>query len=441
MLLEMNLRGHPHLILPGERPVAPVISRVAPRRLSGWALLVCMTLSGLSCQQEPRCEPGLCPVGTRCEPSTGMCQDVPSDSATLPFLRGAFDAIAMPGLGVALVGYASQQNSLVWLERKAGETVTQYIAGPAAGGSAGPEGQLMAAQRGPDGVVWVTWIRSLDQTLWLARRVDNLWQAERVDAVPPKRVGASLALGVSPQRVLIAFEDTVSGGVSVATRNQGDTFTLEALPAPDQAPIEVRGQVSVAATDSGATVAYYDAVAGDLVLSTYGDAKGWQSARFAGHAADGHTDAGLPCALARDLSGGLVVAWRDRTRNVVKLARSQGGKVQVEVIADGKYAFARRKLTRRHIVGTSLDVAVLPSGKIAVALQDASRGRVTLAVEQLQGGFKRMTFASNGRAQLRPQLVAHVDGSIGVAWLELAPNGQGEGSPLITTANVLTRSP
>tara|TARA_B100001094_G_C17707829_1_gene565847 strand:+ start:151 stop:525 length:375 start_codon:yes stop_codon:yes gene_type:complete len=109
------------------------------------------------------------------------------------------------------------------------------------------------------------------------------------------------------------------------------------------------------------------------------------------------------------------------------LARSVGGKVQKSVITDGLYAVENRQISRRKIVGTALAIAVLPNGRSVVAVQDASQARIVVATEQANGQFKAAIMPTSDRAQFRPKLIGQVDGTVLVSWLEIDPNGSGEG--------------
>ena len=98
-------------------------------------------------------------------------------------------------------------------------------------------------------------------------------------------------------------------------------WSVEPVPAPPGAA-ELGGTLALSGAGGGLSLATYDAVAGDLVLASRGT-EGWQSARFAGRAGDADAgDAGLPATLTRDLGGALIVVWRDRGRNAVRVART-----------------------------------------------------------------------------------------------------------------------
>ena len=406
-----------------------------------------MSVALSACSEPPRCEAGLCPAGSRCVAATGLCEaDSEQNQSRLPLLRGAYAIVALPGLRYAVVGYAVEQKSLVWVEQGPGAVGTTYLAGPAAGDSAGPEGERSAAVSTQAGVPHVVWLRTVDQTLWHAVRIDGKWDRTRIAAVPPNRVGHRIALALRGGLPTVAFEDAITGGISVVSRDTAGQWSFAALPAPaavDGFAPALGGTLAISGAGGGLALATYDSVGGDLILASGGPSN-WQAARFAGRDAatgvdDG--DVGLPCALARDVAGELVVVWRHRTDNAVWVARSQGGAVARYKVSDGTYGVVGRAIERRHIVGTAVAAAVRSDGRVAVALQDASRARITVAVESATGDFKRYEVPATGRPQIRPQLLARVDGSLVVAWLELEATGAGAGRLAMWTMSITAETP
>ena len=127
----------------------------------------------------------------------------------------------------------------------------------------------------------------------------------------------------------------------------------------------------------------------------------------------------MPCAMTRGLGGELVVAYRDATANSVVLARSTGGHTKFTTVTDGRYQIDSLGVSRSRLVGTDLSVALLASGRIAVAFQDASRMRIGLARETNSGSFTLAMAPASDRPQLAPRLIPRVDGSAAVSWIEL----------------------
>ncbi|MBP46443.1 MAG: hypothetical protein CMH53_00700 [Myxococcales bacterium] len=400
------------------------LPRFALARCALWLVLVLMVLSG--CSQNSKCEIGLCPIGTECDSGSGKCVEITAKAPNAPKLRGAYAVVALPGLSRAFLGYASAEQSLVWIEQQGAKIKTQFIAGPAAGDGPGPQGQVCAAVAAANGDVHIVWISDKEQTLWYGLRTQGRWKRTRIDAVPPKRAARHVAITLFQGAPLIAFEDEINGGVSVVTRDDKGVFSVETVPLPTGANVVLQGDLSLVGGLSGVTLGMYDAIEGDLLLASR-SSTGWKTARFAGNEPNMGSDAGLPVVLGRDLAGGLLVAWRDRTRNEVMLARSVGGKVQKSVITDGLYAVENRQISRRKIVGTALAIAVLPNGRSVVAVQDASQARIVVATEQANGQFKAAIMPTSDRAQFRPKLIGQVDGTVLVSWLEIDPNGSGEG--------------
>ena len=402
--------------------------RQALRPTRAWSrtLLIVLIVCIAGCSQQSRCEAGLCPVGTQCDQNTGWCVDADADAPTVPLLMGAYSAVALPGLSRGYLGYAAREKSLVWIEQTGLQTTTQFIAGPAAGDGADPQGKISHATATSNGEVHIAWISDGGQTLWYGHRVDGRWTRKRIDAVPPKRAARTVAIALGQGRPLVAFEDELTDGVSVAVMSADGTFEVENVPLPGGPAVKLKGELSFVGGAAGGTLGMYDAASGDLLLASR-SSSGWKTARFAGHEPDVYSDAGLPVRLGRDLSGSLLVVWRDRSANEVRVARSVGGKVQRSVVSDGLYSVPNRQLTRRNVVGTALSIAVQPTGRVAVGVQDASQARVFVALERPNGTFKTLNMPASGRAQYRPQVLQQVDGSLLVSWLELEPQGSGEG--------------
>lgn len=429
----------------------PIIPHLAPAAIANPLLnvLLCglVVLLSFTCTSPPRCEDGLCPSGMRCVEATGEClTDQTETEGQLPLLRGAYHLVALPGLRHAIIGYAVEQKSLVWLEQGPGGTDSTYIAGPAAGDKAGPEGERSGAVATLAGVPHVVWLRSLDQTLWYASRQAGKWHRERIDVVPPNRTGARVTIALRAGLPVVAFEDAIDGGITIVTRSSDAVWSLSSLPAPPPTRTDAAtlgGTLALSGAGGGLALATYDSAGGDLVLASRGSS-GWQSARFAGRdlsTGEDDGDVGLPCALARDISGELIVAWRHRTNNAVWIARSQGGEIVRRRVTDGTYSVAGRNIERRHVVGTAVDAAVRSDGRVAVAVQDASRARIMVAVETATGGFQSYQVPANGQPQVRPHLLAHVDGSLVVSWLELAPTGAGAGRLATWTLSISGDTP
>ncbi len=397
---------------------------------SGLARLIAVAwliTAALACAEPPRCESGLCPSGTTCNSTTGLCEEVHGglDPAQVGVL-GSIASVSVPGLHAAFAGWSPARQSLVVFEHGIGWKVT-FVAGPSASSGEGPAGESSAMAVDAVGTLHVAYTRQSDATLWHAVAKDGLWQRVRVDVAPAGAVGSNVALAVSPVGPVIAWQ-AAGGGVHLSRLSAAGQWTDEVVPAPSATAagglpaLQLGDSLDMTVTPSGVVIATYDRVEGDLVLAARAGA-GWSVSRLAGtNAVTGADtgDVGLPCALARGLGGELVVAYRDRTRNRVMIARSKSGVVEHEVVATGDYVVEGTGQVRRHLIGTALDVAVLPNGRVTVAYQDASRLRVVAAVEKPGGGYYRWDVPGGDEPQAWPTIASQIDGTARLGFVALA---------------------
>lgn len=400
--------------------------RHRPERLRTAALRALLFVSAWvspACQDDPHCEQGACPIGQRCVFSTGLCEDDPAvELAALPQFSGAWTLVGLAGLRHAMVGYDLARRSLAWVERDGSQSKVTWLAGPAAAQAQGA-GETSAALVTATGAVHVVWSRRGDGTLWHATRTNGTWTTNQINDIEPYKVKGDLAFAPWFGRPTLAFEDATSGQAVVASLDAGGTWLAEPVPTPP--PIagtssSIGGPIRISAHGAALSLAWYDPVGGDLVVATRGAT--WLVSRLGGRdpttGAD-TSDAGAPCALTRDLDGGLIAAWRDRTAGEVRVARSAAGAIAVQTVSDGTATDTELGVDRRHVVGTALDVTILANGRLAVAWQDASAARIQLGVQNASGGFSVADVPASTGPQLRPRLLSRVDGTVLVGWLEL----------------------
>jgi hypothetical protein len=338
-----------------------------------------------------------------------------------PRIAGRFALVARPGLGSVVVGYAAERRSLAVIERAGGESRASYLAGEAAGEALGA-GEAVDAVIDATGDLHVAWLRRADDSLWIARRRGEVWHRERIDALGGLRPSGRLAIAVWKGAPAVAFADADAGALWLLTPAEGAGWQRLAVPLPaaiDGKPARVDGVLVAHGHGALLSLAFYEPAGGDLVVVSKGAE--WVASRLAGRALDGSDDGdvGRPCALTRDALGGLVVAARDRARNEVVVFHSQAGAITRRLIDDGAQPVPALALTRSVLVGTALDLQRLADGRLAVVWQDGSQARIRLAVEQPGGAFTRVELPVGDRPQLHPRLLAQVDGSLLVAWIEL----------------------
>ena len=397
-------------------------SLVVARASASALLALCLT----ACGTQVRCEPGLCPSGTTCEPDTGRC--VALDSATDGAgtrLFGAFSVVQLPGLRQGFVGHAPEHQSLAWVEHDNKQPLTMFIAGPAAESKQPAAGEISAATAAPDGHVHVAFVRVKDGTLWYAHRKQVSWLVEQVKAAPTGTVGDRVDIALWQGRPAIVYRDLSEHRLHVLLRAADGQWMAEKVPAPASLAgknPDLGGALSISPWGDVVFVITYDATEGDLVLAVRKDGI-WSSTRQAAAPSEGGVDGdiGSPSAVARSLVGDLVIAYRDRDRNQVRLLRTESGKSVDRLVSDGAYQSGQNLQQRRHLVGTALSVVTLASGRVAIAYLNASQMRIHVAIQGGDGGFSIVDVPHQGRPQAWPRLLSQVDGTLLVAYLELDP--------------------
>ncbi len=391
-------------------------------------LIACVT----ACEKDFRsCEAGLCPSGTSCNTATGLCE---APTGPRPDPVGLFGRISLVQLSdgkLGVAGLAPAHQSLAFLSGQAAEWQTTFVAGPAAAAEAPSSGHVSAAVVGPDGVVHLAWARATDASLWYASGGPSGWHTEAVAAATAGTVGDEVAVGLWQGRPVVAWRAGAAPWVRVARRQADGNWAGENVPSPPppvgDAPqeAELGSSLTMAILPSGPALAYHDDTHGDLVLAVNAP-QGWSVSRIAG--SDPTTgadtgDVGRPVATAVGQQGGLAVAYLDRTRGQVWVARSSAGLLTHQVVADGGFDDPSSGARRVALLGTALSVVVLPSDRVAVAMLDASRLRLRVAVEKVSGGFVLYDVPGT-RPQLWPSLLVPTAGGLKLGYVELdAPRG------------------
>ncbi len=388
-------------------------------------MLLCMSWA-VVCGARVRCEEGLCPAGTACDPDTGQCVTTNSESvAGSAAFFGPFSAVPLPGLRQGFVSHAPALQSLAWQESTNKQTQTMFVAGPAAESKQTAAGEVAAAAAAPDGRVHVAYVRSKDASLWYATRKTGSWQVQQVKVAPAGSVGDRIDIALWRGRPAIVYRSVPDHHLYFVHRDATDAWRRESIPGPPLIAgqtLDLGASLALSPWEDAISVATYDAVGGDLVLAARKNGA-WTAARQVGSGPDATPDGdvGRPSALARTLAGDLVIAYRDAGRNEVRLLRNEAGKSVDRLVSDGGYLTHGGVQKRRRLVGTALSVSALANGRVAVAFMDASQLRVQVAIQQAEGAFSLIEVPHQGRPQAWPRLLSQVDGTLLVAYLELDP--------------------
>lgn len=343
------------------------------------------------------CQPGLCPSGMRCEPSTGQCVAETTAGGSGPSFHGRFSVVA-GGVGAATdprwwLGYDPARQSLgLW-----DGTTLRYLDGPAADRGGGPAGQNAALIRDPRGGLIAAWLRASDGSIWCA------WS--RLDWVPVEVVSAGasapLALAADSSSVWLASRDNVARTVALSElahpvdRRTVGNWKRSLLASPmgmgeaPGVPVDLGRWLALTATASGPVLAAYEAVGGDLVLATRSEGL-WQANRIAGRdrlTGLDTTDAGQAVALAVAPGGALLVAWRDRSTDQVVLLRDQSGVTSTQIVGSGLHTDSQTATERSALYGSQIALAALPDGRAVLAVAEGMRWYVDVAHERPDGSF------------------------------------------------------
>ncbi len=300
-----------------------------------------------------------------------------------------------------------------------------FVAGPAAESKQPAAGEVAAAAAAPDGRVHIAFVRANDATLWYAQRKTGAWQVEEVSVAPAGTVGDRVDIALWRDHPAIVYRSTPGHQLFFVHRDAANAWRRELIPGPPLMAgetLDLGASLALSPWEDAISVATYDAVGGDLVLAARKNGL-WTAVRQlgAGPGASPGDDLGRPAALARTLAGDLVIAYRDGGRNEVRLLRNEAGKSVDRLVADGGYFTHGAGQRRRHLVGTALSVSAMANGRVAIAFMNASQLRIQVALQNADGGFSLVEVPHQGRPQVWPRLLTQVDGTLLVAYLELAP--------------------
>jgi hypothetical protein len=382
------------------------------------------------------CGPGACPTGTVCQLSTGVCTASHVQVPVVPGLFGHLALLRLPDGKLGVAGHAPSLQSLTLLTGRDDAWHASFVAGPAAIAEDPPVDTAFAAVADAEGHIHVAWVRA-DASLGYATGGPNGWQRDAQPLAQAGQASHDVAIGLWQGSPVVAWRSLDPPGLHFARRQEG-AWTTETVPPPvlpgqPTATVDEGHGLSLAMLSSGPALVSYEAVGGDLVLAVH-NGTAWNVARIAGRDAMTGADTGdmgLPAALTVGPAGELAVAYRDRTSGRVLLARSKAGVLTQQVVAGGPVLDPLTGTQHVELMGTALAVALRPSGRAVVAIQDASHVRIDVAIQSSSGTFTRMTLPGDA-PQAWPALQTLADGSIVIAWVDLQP-AQGPGAGRLRT--------
>ncbi len=379
---------------------------------------------GLGCSEAPqKCAAGACPAGYSCAPATGKCALQSAGAASHVGLFGRFATVARKGDAPIAIGFSAERQSLAVVT---GDVVS-FLAGPAAVPGEAPAGQNCAAVRNATGQLSVAWVRPGDNTVWVATATGNQWTVAQVDPAVAGKAAPPIATVEQNGKLIVAVRDATLQSLRLLSPLATKGWSALDVPMPS-GPSKNHGpsldfgkSFSMVALPAGVAIAGYDATYGDLVLAVWGGEE-WSLTRVAGFdAATGLDtgDMGAPSALALAPNGTLVVAYRDRSRDTVMLARATKGVLATEVVTSGAVP-GPLGTERRDLVGAGLALALREDGRAAVAWFNGTSWRVELALQRTGGGFAKATLPGllAPSLQLWPALTTDGDGALWLSWVE-----------------------
>lgn len=158
----------------------------------------------------------------------------------------------------------------------------------------------------------------------------------------------------------------------------------------DAYPDAIGGYISMAAIPGGDVgLVYYDRIRGNLVQARK-DGESWVLRVVDGEQGTPAVDTGdmgIGASLFIDAKGDWHVAYVDGYKEALRYLRIQTGNVPLasELVDDGSATEAEETGQGNHVVGDDADVFVTSAGEVHIAYQDATVGKLRVAVGTPQG--------------------------------------------------------
>jgi hypothetical protein len=352
------------------------------------------------------CADVVCSPGSFCEPQVGICSAQVGDPAAVKEV-GLWTSAALENDDELIVAaFDSVQESLLLLRYQQDSLVhSTHIDGGLYSQGGTMVGEYPAMRVAPDGQPRIAYYDRTHGRLKVAVSAGGAWSTQIVDdgeagasdvgrwvrMVIDGNNGLHFAYRDETARQLRMLSMAPSGCKAVANKDNDSPFVPVLVGAPPGHPVAKEDYgtwPSIGITGDGTLlVSYYDAARGNLLLATCrGDT-------FSQQILDGEDvytgqdtgDVGLWSSLAIDPDGNAGVAYYDRTRGVLRYARSYQGEIDIVVVDGGAPVAGSMGSFRR--VGQYARLVFQETGEPRIAYTDVTNRAVLLARRSVFGDW------------------------------------------------------
>ena len=374
-------------------------------------LLVSLSVVG-SCADAASnpCADVVCSAGWFCDPQVGICSPQIGDLAAVKEV-GLWTSAALDNDDELMVAaFDSVQESLLLLRYHQDTLVhSTHIDGGLQSQGGTVVGEYPAMRVGPDGQPRIAYYDRTHGRLKVAVSTSGAWSTETVDdgEAGASDVGQWVRMAIDGNNGLhFAYRDETarrlrmlsmapSGCKISANKGDDSPYVPVLVGAPPGHPVAKEDYgtwSSIGITGDGTLlVSYYDAARGNLLLATcHGDTLSQQI--LDGEDVDTGQDTGdvgLWSSLAIDPDGNAGVAYYDRTRGVLRYARSYQGEIDIIVVDDGAPDAGSMGSFRR--VGQYAQLVFQGIGEPRIAYTDVTNRAVLLARRSVFGYWTFVT--------------------------------------------------
>jgi len=383
--------------------------RVTRSILGVFLVSVSVMVSCADAVNEP-CEGVVCSAGLFCDPHIGVCSAQIGDPAAVKEV-GLWTSAALENEDELMVAaFDSVQESLLLLRYQQDLLVhSTHIDGGTQNQGGILVGEYPAIRVAPDGQPRIAYYDRTHGRLKVAVSSGGAWSTQSVDDGEggASDVGRWVRMAIDGNNGLhFAYRDETArrlrmlsmapSGCKVAANSEDDSSFVPVLVGPPPghpvAKEDYGTWPSIGITGDGTLlVSYYDAARGNLLLATCRggtlsqqilDGEDFDTGQDTG-------DVGLWSSLAIDPDGNAGVAYFDRTRGVLRYARSYQGEIDIIVVDDGAPVVGSLGPYRR--VGQYARLVFQGTGEPRIAYTDATNRAVLLARRSVFGDWTFVT--------------------------------------------------